>query len=481
MPGRRNGWEMAEPRGVSLAVLLVETALACSLLFPGGHPVHMTFIREWIPRLGISFHLAIDGLSLILVILTAGIGIMAIVSSWGDSPHHPGFYYGNILWTIAGITGVFLAFDLFLLYVLWELMLIPLYFIILLWGRSASRAAGIQFIIFTQVSGLFMLLSILVLYFHMGMSGGGYTFDYDRLVMHARPGPCPVLGDDRVFHRRRRQTRHRSLPCMVARCVLRRASGRRHPTRRHHVENRRLRFCSASWCRYSRPESLSFSRIAMVLGVISVIYGAAVAIAQTDLRRLIAYSSISHMGFVLLAVGAWNEPSLQGAIVQIVSHAVIITALFILTDCLERRLHSTDMQRMGGLWESAPRMGCVMLLFVLASMGLPGLGSFVGEFLILLGSFRHSSIITGVAAGSGILSVIYALSMMHRVFQGPAPHGLRVRDLSLREAAILGLLSAAIITAGLYPQPILGTSATALATLRCATGPADDPLAGARP
>lgn len=470
------------PRRVSLAVLLVELALACSLLFSGGHPVHATFIREWIPRLGISFHLAIDGLSLVLVILTAGIGIAAIASSWADSPHHPGFYYGNILWTIAGITGVFLAFDLFLFYLLWEIMLIPLYFIILLWGRGASRAAGIQFIIFTQVSGFFMLLGILVLYFHAGMAGGGYTFDYDRLVMHARPAGVLFWAMIGFFIAGAVKLGivpfHAWLP--DAYCTAPPAGGIL-------LGGIMSKTGAYALLRFMAPlfptESLSFSRIAMVLGVASIIYGAAVAIAQTDLRRLIAYSSISHMGFVLLAVGAWNEPALQGAIVQIVSHAVIITALFILAGCLERRLHSTDMQRMGGLWESAPRMGFVMLLFALASMGLPGLGSFVGEFLTLLGSFRHSSIITAVAAGSGILSVIYALSMMHRVFQGPAPHGLGMRDLSLREAAVLGLLSAAIIGAGLYPQPIVGTSAAALATLRHAPEPAstEEPLAGARP
>ncbi len=190
MPGQRNGWEMADRAACPSLFSLSNWPSPAPCSFPAAIRSRDVYTRVD-SRLGISFHLAIDGLSLILVILTASIGIAAIASSWADSPHHPGFYYGNILWTIAGITGVFLAFDLFLFYLLWELMLIPLYFIILLWGRGASRAAGIQFIIFTQVSGLFMLLAILVLYFHAGMAGGGYTFDYDRLVMHARPqGSC---------------------------------------------------------------------------------------------------------------------------------------------------------------------------------------------------------------------------------------------------------------------------------------------------
>jgi NADH-quinone oxidoreductase subunit M len=470
------------PRIISLAILLVELTLACSLLFSGNHPIRTSFTHAWVPRLGISFHLALDGLSLILIILTAGIGIAAIASSWSASPHRPGFFHGNVLWTIAGIIGVFLAFDLFLFYLLWELMLIPMYFIILLWGDGSSRAAGIKFIIFTQVSGLFMLLGILVLYFHAGMASGVYSFDYDRLVIHARPAgvlwwamigffiACAVKLGIVPFHAWLPDAYCASPP---AGGIL--LGGVMSKTGAYAL----LRFMAPLF----PVESLSFSRIAMVLGVVSIIYGAAIAIAQTDLKRLIAYSSISHMGFVLLAIGAWNRLALQGAIVQIVSHAVIITALFILADCLEKRLHTTDMERMGGLWEGAPRMGFAMLLFALASMGLPGLGSFIGEFLILLGSFRHSAVITVVAAASGILSVIYALSMMNKVFQGPLSHGRAIPDLSLREAAIVGLLSAVIIGAGLYPQPIVATGAAALETLERAAEPlsTDPPLDGARP
>ena len=470
------------PRIVSLAILLVELTLVCSLFFSGNHPIRLSFTQEWIPRLGISFHLALDGLSLALIILTAGIGIAAIASSWNASLCHPGFFHGNVLWTIGGIIGVFLAFDLFLFYLLWELMLIPMYFIILLWGDGSSRAAGIKFIIFTQVSGLFMLLGILVLYFHAGMASHVYSFDYDRLVMHARPAGvlwwamfgffvgCAVKLGIVPFHA--------WLP--DAYCAAPPAGGIL-------LGGIMSKTGAYALLRFLVPlfpaESFSFSRIAMVLGVVSIIYGAAIAIAQTDLKRLIAYSSISHMGFVLLAIGAWNEPALQGAIMQIVSHAVIITALFILADCLEKRLHTTDMERMGGLWEGAPRMGFVMLLFALASMGLPGLGSFVGEFLTLLGSFRHSAVITVIAAASGILSVIYALSMMHKVFQGPPSHGRAIPDLSLREATILGVLSVVIIGAGLYPQPIIAASATSCATLQPAAGSASTapPIAGARP
>jgi NADH-quinone oxidoreductase subunit M len=468
------------PRSIAAVVLLVELALAASLLFPGRHPLPVTFAREWVPRLGISFHLALDGLSLLFVMVTAGIGIAAIAAPRSGNPRSPGLFHANVLWTVAGIVGVFLAFDLFLFYLFWELMLIPMYFLILLWGQGASRAAGIKFIIFTQVSGLFMLLAILALFFHAGTTGGGYSFDYDRLVGRASPSPllfwamigffvacCVKLGIVPF---------HAWLPdayCTAPPAGSILLAGIMSKTGAYAL----LRFMVPLF----GAQAIPFERTMMVFGVISILYGAAVAVAQTDLRRLIAYSSISHMGFVLLAIGAWNEPALQGAVVQMVSHAVIIAALFLLAAHLELHRGTTAMQGMGGLWGAAPRMGLVMLLFALASMGLPGLGSFTGEFLTLLGSFRHSEVLAVLAASGGILSVVYALSMMHRVFQGEM-RGQGIPDLPLRAVALFAILSACIIGIGLYPRPIIGGSAASLAAVqRAASLPADPPPAGARP
>lgn len=452
------------PRLVAAVVLLADLILAALIIIPGTHPLPLTFTHEWVPRIGISFHLACDGLSLLFVILTAGIGIAAVAAPQGASPHHGGLFHANILWAVTGIVGVFLAFDLFLFYLFWELMLIPMYFLILLWGQGSPRAAGIKFIIFTQVSGLFMLLAILILYFNAGMATGVYSFDYNRLVMHG--GPSAVLWWAMIAF-------------FVACCVklgivpfhawLPDAYCAAPPAGSILLAGVMSKTGAYALLRFMVPlfpaQALPFSRVMMLLGVVSILYGAAVAIAQTDLKRLIAFSSISHMGFVLLAIGAWNEPALQGAIIQMVSHAVVIAALFLLAAHLEAQLHTTDMDRMGGLWESAPRMGLIMLLFALASMGLPGLGSFVGEFLTLAGSLRHSAALTAGAAAGGILSVIYALSMMHRIFQGPS-HGSRIADLSCRKAVIFALLSIAIIGIGLYPRPVIGAGAATVTALQ---------------
>jgi NADH-quinone oxidoreductase subunit M len=452
------------PRIAAAAVLLADLILACLIMFPGSHPLPLTYTHEWVPRIGISFHLACDGLSLLFVILTAGIGFAALAAPQGASTHHEGLFHANILWTVAGIIGVFLAFDLFLFYVFWELMLIPMYFLILLWGQGSPRSAGIKFIIFTQVSGLFMLLAILILYFNAGAATGVYSFDYNRLVMHG--GPSRVLWWAMIAF-------------FVACCVklgivpfhawLPDAYCAAPPAGSILLAGVMSKTGAYALLRFMVPlfpaQALPFSRVMMLLGVVSILYGAAVAIAQTDLKRLIAFSSVSHMGFVLLAIGAWNEPALQGAVVQMVSHGVIIAALFLLAAHLEAHLHTTDMDRMGGLWESAPRMGLIMLLFALASMGLPGLGSFAGEFLTLVGSLRNSVALTAGAAAGGILSVIYALSMMHRIFQG-ASHGPMIPDLSYRKAAIFALLSIAIIGIGLYPRPIMGAGAATITALQ---------------
>jgi NADH-quinone oxidoreductase subunit M len=469
------------PRLVACIACAAELTLAGSLLAHGGPAIHRSFMQEWVPRLGISFHFALDGLSLLLVMLTAAIGLIAVAASWKSPLHHPGFYYANMLWTIAGITGVFISFDLFLVYFFWELMLLPLYVIILLWGSGAARAAGIKFIIFTQVSGLFMLLGILILYFHAGASTGVYSFDYDRLMAHARPSGVLVWAMLGFFLAGIVKLGivpfHAWLP--DAYCAAPPGGG---------ILLGGIMSKTGAYLllRFMVPlfpaESLSFSHGTMILGAVSILYGAMVAIAQTDFKRLIAYSSISHMGFVLLAIGAWNAISLHGAVVQIVSHAVIIAALFILALCLDERLRTSDMRRMGGLWESAPRMGLVMLLFALASMGLPGLGSFTGEFLTLAGSFRHWGAVTVVAASSGIFSVIYALSMMHRVFQGPSK-GVRIADFTFREAALAGVLSLAILGIGFYPRPIIALSAATVEALqyRVAVPSSGSPLSGATP
>ena len=205
----------------------------------------------------------------------------------------------------------------------------------------------------------------------------------------------------------------------------------------------------------------------MLLGAVSVIYGGYMAFSQSDFKRLVAYSSISHMGFVLLGIFAWNQLAVQGAVVQMIAHGFSSAALFMMAGALQERLHTREMSEMGGLWVKAPRMGAIALFFVVASLGMPGLGTFVGEFLVLLGAFQVDIGLTAAAAIGIIIAAVYSLSLMQRTFQGPAnPHIGEVRDFGFRELSVMVLMAVGLIWLGVYPQGVLDMSAPVLDGLR---------------
>jgi NADH-quinone oxidoreductase subunit M len=221
------------------------------------------------------------------------------------------------------------------------------------------------------------------------------------------------------------------------------------------------------------PEAaLNFAPVAMALGVIGILYGAIVAFGQTDLKRLVAYTSISHMGFVLVGIFAWNQLALQGALMVMLAHGISTGALFILVGDLQDRMHTRDLNRMGGLWSTVPRMGGFGLLFAVASLGLPGLGNFVGEFLVLLGVYQVNLPIAILATLGFIVSTIYALWMIQRTFFGPNTADWQLPDSTARETAIMAALIAVIVWLGLYPQPVLNTARPALETLQQETATA---------
>jgi NADH-quinone oxidoreductase subunit M len=200
----------------------------------------------------------------------------------------------------------------------------------------------------------------------------------------------------------------------------------------------------------------------MVLGIVGILYGAKLAFAQTDLKRLVAYTSVSHMGFIVLGVFAFNEIAYQGVVVQIIAHGISTGALFILAGQLYERLHSHDLSRMGGLWEQIPVMGSMGLVFSMASLGLPGLGNFVAEFLILTGAFKVNVWLTCIASAGLIAATIYSLRIVQKVFFGTNTSGVRLKDLSVRESCIMGVMVIAILWLGLFPQPVIDTAKPAI-------------------
>jgi NADH-quinone oxidoreductase subunit M len=465
-------WSKIWPRWISLGTLGIHMIILLNIWrrygseisLSGRGPWLMQVDVPWIPALGINFHLSLDGLSLLLILLSNFLGIVAVAASWEGIQKRIGFFHFNLLWILAALVGVFMAMDLFLFYFFWEMMLVPLYFLIGIWGHEDRIYAALKFFIFTQASGLFMLLSILGLYFVHGRATGTYTFNYFELLntpMAASTAFWLMLGFFVAFAVK--------LPVVPVHTWLPDAHTEAPTAGSVDLAGLVLKVGAYGMIRFLVPlfpqATLDFAPVAMALGVIGILYGALMAFGQTDLKRLVAYTSVSHMGFVLLGIFAWNELALQGAIIVMLAHGISTSALFVLVGDLQDRIHTRDMGRMGGLWSVIPRMGGAALLFALASLGLPGLGNFVGEFLVLLGLYQVNPTMAAVATLGFIAATIYSLWMIQRAFFGENTEGWRIADSNHRELAIMTGMIVIIVWMGLYPQSFLNTSRPSVAEL----------------
>jgi NADH-quinone oxidoreductase subunit M len=461
-------WSTRLSRWISLAALAVDLVLAAAIWIRRGSPSKLWYDEidwNWVPGFGIDFHLAVDGLGLLMLVLTFFLGIISVLTSWTEIRDKVGLFHFNLMWVLAGIVGVFIAVDLFLFYFAWELMLVPMYFLIVIWGHERRVYAATKFFLFTQCSGLLMLIAILALYFAHYQATGVYTFEYLELLgtpLSSSAEFLIMLGFFVAFAVK--------LPVVPLHTWLPDAHTNAPTAGSVILAGLLLKTGGYGLLRFVVPlfprATHAFTPVALVLAVIGILYGAAMAFSQADLKRLVAYTSVSHLGFVLLGIFSWNALALQGAIMTMICHGLSTGALFVLVGSLQERIHTRDLERMGGIWTVAPRLSGAALFFSLASLGLPGMGDFVGEFLVLLGAYKVSIVLTVVATLGILASTFYALRMMQRAFFGPNDHSLQLPDLTPRESLMIGTMMVGLLWLGLYPQPVLDTFAPAMNNLQ---------------
>jgi NADH-quinone oxidoreductase subunit M len=453
-------------RIASLVITIVTFVLSLPLYFgfdAGAIGYQFEENRRWMPTLGVAYHVGIDGISLLLVLLTTFLMPLALASTWGVIDDRFKEFVTTMLVLETGMIGVFVSLDLFLFYVFWEAMLIPMYLIIGIWGGPNRVYAAVKFILYTMVGSVLMLVAILAIYYQYGAATGRYTFDVPVLAQYVM---APGLAQNLMFLAFALAFAIK-VPLFPFHTWLPDAHVEAPTAGSVVLAGVLLKMGTYGFLRFCLPffpdASLTFGPAVWTLAVIGVVYGAWVSTVQPDMKKLVAYSSVSHLGFVMLGIFTLNQQGLVGGIIQMVNHGLSTGALFLMVGMIYERRHSRLIADFGGLWRVVPAFSALFLVVALSSLGLPGLNGFVGEFLILVGVFQRSPWLAAVATTGIIFAAVYLLWMYQRVIFGAVTHEANksLRDLTTREWAVLVPVVALIVWIGVYPVAFTGkTEAT---------------------
>ena len=457
-------------RWSALAFTLASFAASLWLLayFDASTP-EMQFVEafSWIPTIGVTYLFGLDGISLWLVMLTTFLSVIAVICSWESITMRLKEYYIFLLLLETGMLGVFFSLDFFLFYVFWEVMLVPMYFLIGVWGSERRLYSAIKFFLYTLFGSVIMLLGILAVYYYHGAQTGAYTFDVLRLMKVSYPSTplFTLLGVPFSFQDLVWLSFFMSFAIKVPMFPFHTWLPDAHtdaPTAGSVIlAGVLLKMGTYGFIRFNLPmfpeATKHFVPMMMTLSIIAIIYGAMVCMVQPDMKRLIAYSSVSHMGFITLGMFALNAQGIQGSIIQMVNHGLSTGALFLIVGLIYDRRHTRLISELGGLSKQMPVYATLFAIIMLSSMGLPGLNGFIGEFLILVGAFKANYLWAAFAVSGIVLGAAYMLWLYQRTMFGALenPKNAALQDLSPREMTTLVPIVIMCFWIGLYPSPFL--------------------------
>tara|TARA_B100000686_G_C16789156_1_gene977379 strand:- start:1826 stop:3379 length:1554 start_codon:yes stop_codon:yes gene_type:complete len=422
------------------------------------HKMQFEFSTEWIARWGVNYHVGIDGISLLLYIMTTFLTAISILASW-EVKKHVKEYMMAMLILSTGMLGVFIALDLFMFYVFWELQLVPMYIIVGVWGGPRRIYAAVKFFLYTAVGSLLMLVAIIWMYFHFQEQTGLYTTDLMKITNNI---DIDLIAQKWLFIAFFLAFAIK-VPMFPFHTWLPDAHVEAPTAGSVILAGVLLKMGTYGFLRFNLPlfpeASVEFLPYIGALAVIGIIYGALVSMVQEDLKKLVAYSSVSHLGFVMLGIFAFNHYGLQGALIQNINHGISTGALFLLVGMVYDRRHTRLISEFGGLSKKMPKYAICFMIVALSSIGLPGMNGFVGEFLILLGMFQIDAMLAAFACTGVIFAACYILWMFQRVMflELKNPKNANLKDMTLREKIVITPFIILIFWIGLYPSPFMKT------------------------